>query len=783
MRRLAILGVVLIVQAGGAGAETVATGAFRAERTVVLLPDTGPTTAAFELSYPAHTRSEPGQYAQWPLSAQSPGANSTLVFQWADSFTGPTAGYHFLQVLIADRVVWEQDVAGGDLQPRRVEIALPAADQPPAGQPLALSFRLLEKKTVTNFPVRVHVADPTLRVGARETLLLDRPPLPRAAPWPPEPPLPCLPVVGDWAWQANIVQPWGRTQTTAIKQATEWAPRFAREHGLNAMIVLPPEAHNAITGAFGKPDSPHHITDAEFRQAITSYRREGIRLILYSSIMHMGHDPRWQFGEIAKTHPEWAMRDPMGETVNLYGQPWLCPSTGALQATIDYTADLVRAYGADAVMLDNNEFMQTAGGRWTCYCAACRARFREYLTARFGQHIPGTDSTPATANLPEHDTDPLWGLWLSFRNRVWAEACEAYRRELRKVKPDLVLLANTQYMYSSALLAVDGQYPHLDAVLSESRGHTPLQMASKMLLGRALAKGRPLWNYIGTFEEKDITRLRSPDEVAGICAASAAVGTNPWIVFYGFTGEPNQPALAVLRRYNDFWRDNAELLGASELAGEVGVLISTESRDLLDAPLLPPAVETLLREGMPLRPIRDAAGLGAADLKGVRVLLAAASPCMRDDTARVLVDWARGGGTLIITPEAGWRDEVGRWRAQSALSEALTSPAGAIGTHPRGSGRVICAADGVAVLAAAQPLATSPVTATTPVGVFRHTSRDGRHVLSLVGFAGPVGDVQVKLPPGARRVELRLPGREPQTLTAGPIVNCNVPERLGLIVY
>jgi len=86
-------------------------------------------------------------------------------------------------------------------------------------------------------------------------------------------------------------------------------------------------------------------------------------------------------------------------------------------------------------------------------------------------------------------------------------------------------------------------------------------------------------------------------------------------------------------------------------------------------------------------------------------------------------------------------------------------------------------------LAAAQPLATSPVTATTPVGVFRHTSRDGRHVLSLVGFAGPVGDVQVKLPPGARRVELRLPGREPQTLTAGPIVNCNVPERLGLIVY
>ncbi|MBU0608292.1 MAG: hypothetical protein KKI08_10405, partial [Armatimonadetes bacterium] len=204
MRRLAILGVVLIVQAGGAGAEPVVTGAFRAERTVVLMPGTGPTTAAFELSYPAHTRSEPGQYAQWPLPADSPGADATLIFHWADSFSGPTAGYHFLQVLVGDKAIWEQDIAGGDLQPQRVEIALAAGDLTPAGKPLVLSFRLLEKKTVTNFPVRVQVVNPTLRVGARETLLLDRPPLPRAEPWPPEPPLPCLPVVGDWTWQANI---------------------------------------------------------------------------------------------------------------------------------------------------------------------------------------------------------------------------------------------------------------------------------------------------------------------------------------------------------------------------------------------------------------------------------------------------------------------------------------------------------------------------------------------------------------------------------------------------
>ena len=45
-------------------------------------------------------------------------------------------------------------------------------------------------------------------------------------------------------------------------------------------------------------------------------------------------------------------------------------------------------------------------------------------------------------------------------------------------------------------------------------------MASKMVLGRALAQGRALWNYIGTFNETDFTRLREADEVAAVTASS-----------------------------------------------------------------------------------------------------------------------------------------------------------------------------------------------------------------------------------------------------------------------
>ncbi len=778
------LGVCLMLLMAGAGAEPTVTGAFRAEPATVFLSDTGPTTAAVEFSYPAHTVSAPGEYARWSLPTTSPGGPVTLVFHWADSFTGATAGYHVLQALIGARVVWEQDVAGGDLQPRRVTVPLAATDLPARGQPLAISFRLFAQKSVTNFAVRVQVANPTLQCEGQSLPLAPATPVAEALPWPPEPPLPALPPMGAWTWQASIVQPWGATQTLAIKQAAQWAPRFGRDHGLNAIIFLPPDAHNAITGVFDKPHDPGYVTDAEFRAALALYRREGLRLILYSSVMHMGHAPRWQFGELARTHPEWAMRDAAGDTVNLYGQPWLCPATGALPATLDYARALMRAYDADAVMLDNNEFMVTRGERWTCHCLACQTRFSEYLVARFGDRcIPGTTVNPAAAAIPDLATDPLWGLWLAFRNRLWAEACETYRRELRQLKPNLVLLANTQYLYATGVLAVDGQYPHLDAVLSESRGQGAVLMMGKMLLGRALAEGRPLWNYLGTFNEQDHTRLRVPDEVAGLCAASSAAGANPWVVFYGFTGDENQASLAVLRRYNDFWHDNAALLGASVLRGEVGLLVSTESRDLCHTPLVTPTMAALLGAGIPLRPVRDHQGLTPDSLQGLRVLTATQSPCMHQATAEAVGAWVKQGGALVITPPAGWRDEYGRWRRQSALSQALGSTVTPVGQHLCGQGRVVCVPDEASALAVVQPLVTSPVRAATAVGVFRHQATDGRRALGLVGINDAIGDVTVTLPATARHVELRMPGHPPRALPSGPRVTCTIPERLGLIVY
>ena len=68
-----------------------------------------------------------------------------------DDFTGPTAGYHFKQLLVNGEVAWEEDVAGGSpaWRPHAVDISA----QVRGHTHVTIGFRLLDKKGVSNFGV------------------------------------------------------------------------------------------------------------------------------------------------------------------------------------------------------------------------------------------------------------------------------------------------------------------------------------------------------------------------------------------------------------------------------------------------------------------------------------------------------------------------------------------------------------------------------------------------------------------------------------------------------
>ena len=83
------------------------------QRTWALLNDATLPPAA-ELTFPPNTRSRPGDYVTASQTVRlRPAQRYELHLRERDDFTGPTAGYHFKQLLVDGAVVWEEDVAGG----------------------------------------------------------------------------------------------------------------------------------------------------------------------------------------------------------------------------------------------------------------------------------------------------------------------------------------------------------------------------------------------------------------------------------------------------------------------------------------------------------------------------------------------------------------------------------------------------------------------------------------------------------------------------------------------
>ena len=485
-------------------------------------------------------------------------------------------------------------------------------------------------------------------------------------PLPPDLPLPAsAPSTEAWLRTANVLQPTGHSQFVALADPGDRPQQLKRDFGFNAIIVLPPDAHNAWTTA-----PADHLTEQQFRDGIAAYRKAGYRLILYTSVMAMGISPEFQSGQIAKQHPDWLQRDPKGNPVMVWGVPWLCPSTGARQAALDRCVRLLRDYAPDGIMLDNNEFYFAQAG-WTCHCDACTAAFRQYTAQRCGNEttLALFGMTPDAVKIPDQE-GPLFWLWVQWRKRVWAEVVDDFRARLRQIDPHIVLFANTEYLSSTAMLAADAQFAREDVVLSESVGLTGAQMSDKMVLGRAMAEGRPLWNYIGTFVNgQDYTGLRPASVIGPSIASAIAHAARPWIVDGFDLGQTDPIARKEMSRLLS-WHAAQEALYQSPPWAGVATIISTTSRDVRHCPLIPPHLAVLRDNGTPVIALREET-LTADSLRPFHVVTIERADCLSESAAQAVAAWVRAGGTLVASEETGRFDSLGRRREVSTLSDAF----------------------------------------------------------------------------------------------------------------
>lgn len=115
-------------------------------------------TPPSELSYPWGTPSHVGDFVTAGQAVRVLPADQYLLhFRERDDFKGPTAGYHFKQLLVDGTVVWEEDVAGGPADWRTVTVDL--TEQVRGKTEVTVAFRLFDKQGVSTFGVRWRLSE------------------------------------------------------------------------------------------------------------------------------------------------------------------------------------------------------------------------------------------------------------------------------------------------------------------------------------------------------------------------------------------------------------------------------------------------------------------------------------------------------------------------------------------------------------------------------------------------------------------------------------------------
>lgn len=558
---------------------------------------------------------------------------------------------------------------------------------------------------------------------------------------PPDLPLPASPPnEAKWLREANILQPYGISEFAALANPGLRPQLVKKDFGFNAIIVQPTDSHNTTAGA------KDQLTEEQFRAGVEAYRTAGYKILLYTSVMALGLSPEFQSGQVSREHPDWLQRDPKGNPVMAWGVPWLCPNTGAREVALARALRITREYHADGIMLDNNEFFFAEAG-WTCHCAGCTKNFREYVRRRFGvektRQLFGV--TPDELKIPSEE-GPLHALWLNWRNRVWAEINESFRARLRAVNPKILFFANTQYAYDNAMLGTDFQYEREDVVLSESVSLSSRQMSEKMVLGHAVAEGRSLWNYIGTFAKfDDYTGLKPAAEISPLIAATLAHAARPWIVDGFDLGPTDTNSRKEMSRLLGWHAAHQEFFTSERWAG-VGIIFSLNSRNALHRPLIPPHVAALQSVGTPVIGLRDEK-ISAKQLKPFRFLTIETAACLNDDAARAVAKWVRKGGTLIAARDVGAFDELGRKRSKSSLWQALNLDAAPDKEISVGKGKVIAPETNAFWQTAVQ--LTQPVS-------FRIAPDSGAEVVSYRGKKSLLLHI-IRHAPGNKPLTLHLP--------------------------
>ena len=128
---------------------------------------------SFTVSIDSQSPTEKEDFAGIAQVLELSPADKGISFYVKDTYTGGTARYHWMELLLDDEVVWESDVAGGDTEWRKVALDLTrylkdgkrvriGREKYREEKNYTITFRVFDRKAVNRFGVQVWADEFTL---------------------------------------------------------------------------------------------------------------------------------------------------------------------------------------------------------------------------------------------------------------------------------------------------------------------------------------------------------------------------------------------------------------------------------------------------------------------------------------------------------------------------------------------------------------------------------------------------------------------------------------------
>ena len=338
----------------------------------------------------------------------------------------------------------------------------------------------------------------------------------------------------------------------------------------------------------------------------------------------------------------------------------ICPSAADRRKKFfERTVKLIRETGIDALMLDEFGYFSSSG---CCGCADCRKAFFKETN----WYLP-VNELSADLNNPQ---SRLWQCFLEFQRKKIGDFWVEFRRMVQKERPDFVFMSYCTHRYF-----VEG-WTNLERLRSGVLYGTEIINQNVFNSGRTTFSYRKLKNIMFTCCGVPVMGLVYRGSVPGLgyfgWAMNNMNGQETW--FLG-SSEPKTD-------FNRF-TENMDRAAARPIA-DIAVLFSRKSNSGNRKPninsnsWLPGKLMGLAQtlDAMHQAYIFiDESFLTAEKLASYPVLMLPAAPVLTESEIRILKDYVRNGGKLLITSRTGTLDEDRNSRKWPFSDWFGTSPA------------------------------------------------------------------------------------------------------------